>query len=287
MTQTLLMLQWLPASWKSSFAQSLLEKDKKFARVNNDELRQSINNWVYSKTNEEMIAFIVNWIITSYLAKWYSVVVDNTNLNPIHKKELNDIAKTYNAEFQIKEFPVDVDTCVERDKLRSSPVGEKVIRDMAKKWNYYPTPPREFAVIDQDGTLPTAYIFDIDGTLAFMNWRSPYDYTKVGEDECHLDVKRTLLKLAHWGDKIIIVSWRKDDCHFETTKWLEENGIKYDELHMRKSNDTRKDSHVKYDILKELTQKYYIEGIYDDRDQVVKMSREAGFRVYQVNYGNF
>lgn len=59
------------------------------------------------------------------------------------------------------------------------------------------------------------------------------------------------------------------------------------ELHMRKSNDTRNDAIVKYEILKELTKKYYIEGIYDDRARVVKMAREAGFRVYQVNYGNF
>lgn len=89
--------------------------------------------------------------------------------------------------FEIKEFAVDVQTCIDRDKLRDNPVGEKVIRDMAKRNMYYPEPPREFEKVVQSFGNP-CYIFDIDGTLAYMNDRNPYDYSKVSTDGCHQDV---------------------------------------------------------------------------------------------------
>jgi len=56
---------------------------------------------------------------------------------------------------------------------------------------------------------------------------------------------------------------------------------------MRKAGDNRKDSIVKYEILQELIKEYYIEYVFDDRDQVVKMWREAGLRCLQVAPGNF
>jgi len=56
---------------------------------------------------------------------------------------------------------------------------------------------------------------------------------------------------------------------------------------MRKAGDKRKDSIVKYEIAKELVEKYYIKYVFDDRNSVVKMWREAGFRCLQVADGNF
>lgn len=56
---------------------------------------------------------------------------------------------------------------------------------------------------------------------------------------------------------------------------------------MRKESDSRKDSYVKYEILQNLIENYCIVYVIDDRDQVVKMWREAGLRCLQVAPGNF
>lgn len=41
------------------------------------------------------------------------------------------------------------------------------------------------------------------------------------------------------------------------------------------------------ELAKELVEKYHINYVFDDRNQVVKMWREAGFRCLQVADGNF
>jgi len=46
-------------------------------------------------------------------------------------------------------------------------------------------------------------------------------------------------------------------------------------LFMRKESDKRKDTIVKYEILEKITRIFHIDYIFDDRDQVVQMAREA------------
>lgn len=287
MTQKLIMCKWLPASGKSTWAKEYVKSTAKSVRHNNDDIRASFFGRKFSKADEEFITYHRNIAIDLALDNGFTVVVDNTNLNPIHEATLIEKANARNIPFEIKEFAVDLQTCIDRDKLRDEPVWEHVIRDMARKWNYYPEPPREFPKVVQ-GFWEECYIFDIDGTLAYMNDRSPYDYSKVSTDGCYRDIADMVNMIKSHGYSIIICSWRKSDCREETIKWLDDNNIHYDELFMRGSDDNRKDSIVKYDILKDfIIPRYYVKWVFDDRDQVVKMWREAGLRCYQVNYGNF
>lgn len=289
MTQKLIILRGLPASGKSTWAKEFISKNQKYVRINNDDLRQMLNLGKFSKENEVLITGTRHYLIDKYLKSWYSVIIDNTNLNP-NTVEM-DVVVSYwiGAKLEFKDFLVDVDTCIERDKLRwEESVGEKVIREMSNRWNWKPEPPSEFEKIIQDASLPKAFVFDIDGTLAYMRGRSPYDFSKVHEDGVHEDVRQMLLNLIPSGYRIFIVSWRWAECSKETMKWLDDNDIPYTDLFMRKEGDKRKDTIIKYEILKnDITPNYYIQWIFDDRDCVVKMAREAGFRVYQVNYGNF
>lgn len=59
------------------------------------------------------------------------------------------------------------------------------------------------------------------------------------------------------------------------------------ELYMRPEGDKRKDSIIKYEILQNLIKENFIAYVLDDRNQVVKMWREAGLRCLQVQEGNF
>lgn len=126
-------------------------------------------------------------------------------------------------------------------------------------------------------------IFDIDGTLAKNISRSPYDMTRVLEDEYHRDIAH-LVYIMSLDRQIIYVSGRDDSCREDTIKWLSRIPIANPEwsLYMRKEGDKRNDAIIKYEILKELNKTFNIRYIFDDRDRVVKMAREAGFRVLQV-----
>lgn len=285
MSQKLIMCRGLPWSGKSTWAKEYVKSTAKSVRINNDDLRASFYGRKFSKEDEGMITQLRNSIIRDYVVCWYTVVVDNTNLNPIHESSLRDLVVDIKwIIFEIKEFAVDVQTCIERDKLRGADsVWEKVIRDMAKRWNYYPEPPREFDKVVQSFWEP-CIIVDIDWTIAKMGDRNPYDYTKVHLDTPHNDIILLIDMIKSIGKyKVVLCSGRKDDCREETIKWLSDVGFHYDELLMRKSDDNRKDSIVKYEILvNDIIPKYFVEYVFDDRNQVVKMWREAGLRCLQV-----
>ena len=290
--QKLIFLKWLPASGKSTWAKDFCKKQKA-KRVNKDEIRSMVDNGIFSKENEKLVNEIQRAIVIKALSNGYSVVVDNTHLSGTHEDDYRTLVEDYNTSewkptvtFEIKEFHTPLETCIERDEARPNPVGASVIHNMAMK-SWWWKAPAEFTRVTMDTTLPDAFIFDIDGTLAFMNGRSPYDYSKVLTDGVHDDVARILFDMHILWRKIILCSGRSEDCRADTEAWLSKNSIHYDSLHMRKSWDIRKDSQVKYEILLDLIKENYIMGVFDDRDQVVKMWREAWLRCYQVNYGNF
>lgn len=219
-----------------------------------------------------------------------TIIVDNTHLEGTHEDDYKVMIENYNLTggeqwvFTIKEFLIDVDTCVARDEKRGvGKVGEAVIRSMSKRtgWGIV-SPKKEFEIVPMDKSNPTAIIVDIDGTLAKMEGRSPYDYKKVLEDSLHEDVDFVINNFLDGVEytegtrpAYIIVSGRKDECRKDTEEWLASYGIPYDSLHMRKSNDIRKDSQVKYEILLDLAKEKNILCVFDDRNQVVKMWREA------------
>lgn len=132
---------------------------------------------------------------------------------------------------------------------------------------------------------PRAFIFDIDGTLAKMNWRSPYDYTKVSTDLPHGDVVTMCNLLAMSQYKIIVVSWREwtAQCTNDTVSWLKQHLRADFELHMRKESDKRPDTDIKEEIfLNYILPHYNVVGVFDDRNRVVSRWRELGLRCYQV-----
>ena len=61
-----------------------------------------------------------------------------------------------------------------------------------------------------------------------------------------------------------------------------------DEIHMRRDGDTRADWIVKDNLVREFIENnYYIEFCLDDRNQVVDHHRAMGYKVLQVQPGDF
>lgn len=133
-----------------------------------------------------------------------------------------------------------------------------------------------------------AIICDIDGTLAHMNGRSPYDPTLYHEDTVDEVVREIVNFYEEQGYWILIVSGRFDTYFSETLTWISKNEIKWDGLYMRKEGDKREDSIIKREIYEEqIKDKYDVRFVLDDRNRVVKMWRELGLKCLQVAEGNF
>lgn len=134
-----------------------------------------------------------------------------------------------------------------------------------------------------------AIICDIDGTLAHMQDRDPYDYDKVDTDVVDKTIKeilRTFYSTSEYA--ILIVSGREDTCKQITERWLGKNYVMYDELFMRKHGDYRPDEVIKKEIYdKHIKDKYDVEFVLDDRNKVVKMWRDLGLKCLQVAEGDF
>lgn len=297
----LIMTRGLPASGKSTWAKEQVKLSKgKTKRVNKDDLRAMIDDGEWSKQNEKDILEIRDKIIEHYLGKNYNVIVDDTNLSPKHETTLQDIVKYINAPlftpggepyatFEQKWFDTPLAECIRRDMLRPNPVGKKVIRRFYEQIKDLYEPKIEY-----NPDLPECIIVDIDGTLAHMNGRSPYDYTQVHTDVVDpvvADIVRRYRTVDIMEDNplyVLIVSGRDDNCKDVTRKWLEDNHIPYDELHMRKTDDKRDDRIVKKDIFDTwIKNRYNVKFVLDDRNRVVEMWRSLGLKVLQVGEGDF
>lgn len=161
-------------------------------------------------------------------------------------------------------------------------VGETVIRQMHDEYI------RPLLAVEQNPDNQDAVIFDIDGTLAIMCDRDVYDASMCTYDKLNHRVYEELMHRREGGHKIIICTGRSSKFLKETDAWLGKNGIKPDMFLMRKEGDKRKDSVVKREMFMEhIMPKYYVNCVYEDRQQCVDMYRDLGLTVFQVNEGRF
>lgn len=196
---------------------------------------------------------------------------------------IREIASEHNAEVEVKFFDVPLDECIKRDAKRENPVGEKVIRDMYYKYVYKPPVARTY-----DPKLMDVAVVDIDGTLALMHDRGPFDWGHVWSDLPNKPIVNLARKLSAHVCPLIIVSGRDSVCRKDTEEWLEKQGIVYLNLFMRPEEDMRKDAIVKREIFDQnIDKRYNVLWVLDDRDQVVSMWRELGLTCLQVAEGKF
>lgn len=136
----------------------------------------------------------------------------------------------------------------------------------------------------------SAWMVDVDGTLALRGGRSPYDWRSVGDDLPNSPVVTTVQALAAHSEisAIIVISGRHEQARQLTLSWLDRHSIPHDELFMRADGDFRPDEVVKQELFEEMVEPYYrVLGVLDDRDRVVKMWRRLGLVCFQVAEGSF
>lgn len=286
-----ILMKGLPGSGKSTVAKKIIaDNPETYKRINRDDLRAMFDNGFASQANEKFIKKMRDVLIIQALEEGKSIVVDDTNLSDKNYNRISQLVREYNLKFsenvvvEIKEMDTPIEVCIERDALRENPVGAKVIKRMNNQ--FFKDSP-EYATQNLD--LPKAIICDLDGTLALMNGRNPFDASKCDQDLLNEPVANVLKNYKQLGYKILLVSGREDQYKAPTLRFLEKYDIAFDDLIMRKSKDNRKDSIIKTEIYNEcIKDKYCIEFVLDDRNQVVDTWRnDLKLPCFQVYYGDF
>lgn len=301
---TLHITRGLPASGKTTWARAWVAEDPATrARVNRDDLRAMTYGDAtdYSWPQEEAITEASRDLVRTLLKAGRNVVADDMNLRPKYVREWQRFALANGAECEVVEFPLTIAESIERDALRARPVGESPIRRMAKYLRGdtlaplpNDAPPASGAVTPYAPTpgAPRAVVVDIDGTLALMGDRSPYDLTRVHEDGPNAAVIEAVRAAYNDGARIVFCSGREDSARDVTKAWLLEHidqGFVLDSpLLMRAAGDRRKDSIVKRELFDAHIRDHYdVRYVLDDRNQVVDMWRSLGLTVFQVAEGDF
>ena len=308
-TLSLTICRGLQGSGKSTWAiNQVIRSNGTTIRVSRDDLRymQYGVHVLSDPRNEKSITKNEHDLIRDGLTGKRNVIVDGINLSEKKTQDIVRIAHEFDGKVQIRfqDFPVPVATCVERDKERAAKglrhVGEDVIRATAKrhfveKNGMLPNVPANAyekifknVALQQDTSLPSAWIVDFDGTIAEMGDRNPYDWHKVDEDEPLVHAIKLVQDLKKAGHTIIILSGRDAVCRQISEDWLNVYEVPYDMFYMRAENDNRSDSIIKKEIMEaHILGTYFVAGCLDDRKRVVEEYQNMGLFVAQVANGMF
>ena len=143
-------------------------------------------------------------------------------------------------------------------------------------------------------------VVDIDGTIAKVGDRLKYlqqekkdwdaFYEHCDEDEPIEDMCRLVEDFYEWGYDIVFCTGRRESVREKTREWIKQHlaiGWNYGLL-MRKDKDWRPDTEVKPELLQKAgTTPDKVCFILEDRDSMVAMWRELGYRCLQVSEGKF
>lgn len=284
--QELILVKGLPGSGKSTWAKALMEsKPNVYKRVCKDSLRAMLDFDAFTGKSEDYILKTRDNLIIQALQNSFSVIIDDTNLNPIHETHIRQLVKNFNIKFTVKFIDTDKDVCIANDLKRLNSVGYKEIIGMYNKW----LKPAAF-IVKHNPKLPYCIIIDIDGTVALKGDRGMFEWDKVGVDlpnEPIIELINNYITETQ-DTQMIFVTGRDECCREETKKWLNKNLYWDFTLFMRPKGDFRKDLVIKREIYEnEILNKYNVNFVLDDRDCIVEQWRDMGLTCLQVAEGDF
>jgi len=314
--RTILFLRGIQGCGKSTLRRQRMAKDPSFVTLSRDDIRQSIWGDNYYKTGginkkENIVTKMWKAQLRIALLNGNNVILDEMNISARFLTAtfayIKYIAKIglFDLSFDVIELmDVPLETCLRNNENRVGTFGYVPPEIIKKTHNRAKSGKRDWykkyaelisdeapMKIEQNPNNKKAMIFDMDGTLSLFNGRSPFDYSKVHLDSINKSVYQLYLDVKKANrHAIIIVTGRlgTDECQEKTKYWLEKHGIVYDEIHFRPATEeTKKDSIIKEEIWKDLTSRYYIDLMIDDRTQVVEHARLCGFDALQFTFGDF
>lgn len=296
----------VPASGKSTFARNwVAEMPDERVEINRDNIRLALGfPLLGTHEQENMVTMVQDKMMAMAFKSGTNIIISNTNLRARFVKDLIRMGMAHDYTVEVMDFDVPLDELLRRDAARDKSVGSEVIETLHQRFNTRSsvaslfkgaTEPRAdvFSPLTQDVTLPRAVVFDMDGTLANLGGRNPYDYSTVLNDGLNENIAELARGYAARGMEVIVFSGREDCSYNDTLEWLNKHDIPVSNLYMRRTGDKRKDSVIKRELIEaHLVDKFFVESWIDDRKQVVDMVRATyGHQnptiCLQVDYGDF
>ena len=285
-------LRGASGSGKTTFAKRMPR-----VRISRDDLRRLLfgiegKAVLTSEQEKKVTKFQREWIERELL-EGNDVVVDDTNLNESLLKSLCRFINDIGFDFTIVDTKVSLEEAKARNARREphDRVPEHVIDRQFKRawWGNVESQAYVYKPYTPDPSLPVAYSFDLDGTLAHTNGkRGPYDFTKYHLDEVDEALWNTVRNAQVRGFWVLILTGRDAAYRKECEDWLARMGLAWDHLIMRPEGDTRNDAVVKSDLWDEhIDGKFNVLMHFDDRNRVVNGLRRKGIKVAQVAPGLF
>ena len=177
-----------PGSGKSTFARYFLRSEENWIRLCRDDYRaMQFSAGNMSNQEERLIADMIDTAVETLLLKRYNVLLDATHCR---KEYIDHYIVRFNhlADISFKIFDLDVKTLAERCEKRFKSTGKlislstikKFVEDLEvlkKEFDFARRPKinHQAPVANQDANLPKAILCDLDGTLALMHNRNPYN----------------------------------------------------------------------------------------------------------------
>ena len=267
----------LPGSGKTTWA---LQQDG--VKVSRDDLRRFTDD-------ENEITLMETDVIVRAVRSGQDVVVHNTNLEPHYLERYVSLAGQLGTTVEIVDHFLDVPLSVLVER------GGGVLDEFWKRYNHLKpgwfTPPNYPPAhhLEFNSSNPVTYIFDVDGTLANSDHRDPYDESLVHKDALIRPVGEVFWSLFAAGFHIVVLSGRKNTSYEQTKEWIaDRTGVPVNGfgLVMRGALDNRPDWLVKFEMLRKLQGSgVNVLGVFDDRQQVVRMWETAGVHVFDVSQG--
>lgn len=315
----LIITRGLPGSGKTYWSLGYIADQPRgtVIRLNRDELRRMTHPNYRAPENpvERRITTARDASLEALLRSGCDVICDDTNLRAKYVRDLMTIARDAGADIQIMDFTyVTLEECIARDAQRTGAdhVGEEVILGMHRRYlaqlhgkplpvplippvGDQPRVPVEPYVVPS-WPAPVAFLVDLDGTVALMNGRGPYDEANVLLDLPNRPVIMVVRALIEAGLDPIFMSGRTEGCRTDTEVWLLKHVFGAEmmtpklctPLFMRASGDMRPDSVVKLELFNaHIRYQYKIRLALDDRDSVVALWRALGITCMQVAPGKF
>lgn len=292
------------ACGKSTWAKEEVRKDPEgTARINRDDLRNMINGYVLSDTNEKFITKVRNDALIAALKSGRNVIMDETNLNRRNFDDVCKIVKSLNVDCIVmeKSFYVDLDVALERNSKRegTARIPDDVVEKFYKKaggkqHQFYKSRVETFhkngtgserfvEPMVQNENLEKCAIFDLDGTMCNISHRNPYDASNCDKDSPNQHVVDLCKLLFDNGYKIFFFSGREDAYRDLTSTWLDVYFAQKYELYMRETDNKEDDRLLKERLFTtHVKDKYNCKLWVDDRLRVCKFIHDAGLPLFRV-----
>jgi len=298
----------ISASGKSYYAQFISD----YHEINRDNIRKDILkskgitfswsawNWKWEKE----VTTIQHQLIEECAKKNIPIYISDTNLNPERLHELYKYLTKLDFNVKFKIFESDLATAIERDNARINGVGIYVIEQQRVKYqqlmerlsnenwfkaNLITPAPVLLQQHKHEHHKINTLLVDIDGTIAHMNNRSPFDWSKVGEDTPDVLLCNFLnYYLSDSHNHIIFLSGRDRICETDTRDWISKyiphtSFNQNCKLFMRANNDTRKDYIIKHELFFEhVDSNYNVIAVFDDRPQCCRLWNDIGLKLWST-----